>query len=131
MSGPYSTAESLPAPVRTKVHTSRRVDLSTGTHMVDTDGNSYGQNDVEHLVTCTMLQMAAPAGGFVDERVLTQRQFAIRDALRPLVDSKDITIKRVLVEEFITGRTRDIVDYENLRKGLPVTFERIHDPANA
>lgn len=122
--GPYSTFESLPAPERTVLSSSRKVNFVSKRYENDSDGNPLPQPSIQQIVALKVTFNVEDAKLITPQDQEASRQ-AVNAALLDLTKPPSPLIDRVRVSfaSEKAGEQKNVINFRDLSTGLDEQVE--------
>lgn len=122
--GVYTSFDMLPAPERSELSSSRKIDFPTGDYVLDDLGGFKAMDDTDQRVVL-LVAFAVKPEKFITPQTINSRKDAIRKALDVLTSSRNPVIKNVdvTVKEISPGRLSTEVSFHNVKTGTKSTVQ--------
>jgi hypothetical protein len=122
--GPYAEFSSLPAPSVTRVHSSRKVDFTTGRYVLDDDGNPAAQPSIQQVVAM-IVAFNLPDEPLITPDALEARRQAVVALLSDLTapPAPQITRLEVSYTSDDAGKVIGVINFQDMTTGENETVE--------
>lgn len=124
--GPYQSFDSLPAPTRSTIHSSRGIDFVKRRYIFDDEGNPTQMPSTRQRVIMAVSVDDVSLPKVITDASLSLRFSQIQRQLLPMITEGAILISNIIVEQGKqAGTVRERVDFRDLNTGVDDSWERV------